>query len=332
MTTNWIDRYVAQVGRSLPQKKRTDIEKEIRSLIEDMLEDRSQAEGREADEAMTLAVLKEMGEPEKVAAGYLPEKYLIGPQIYPLFMLVLKIVLLVLAGVALFGLVVSIGKEAMQPLDVLKMSGKAFLDYTSTALQALGNIVLVFAIIQWAWPKVKVDLHDGEWNPRELEPVEDPLRVNRFEMLWNIIFALIGLLLFNFYSEYVGIYSNTDGVWSFQPVLAEGFFDYLPWFNAIWILTILLNVVLLRRGRWDTITRLASIGLSIFIIAVCASILMTGPENLFNMGNITLTWFDPATQQTLSNLASKGLAILFSIIIVAEAIRIGQTVWRMIRK
>ena len=117
MSTNWIDRYVAQVGRSLPQSKRADIEKEIRSLLEDMLDDRSKTEGREADEEMTLAVLKEMGEPEKVAAGYLPEKYLIGPRLYPLFTLVLRVVLIVMAGVTLFGLVVNLAREPMLPVD-----------------------------------------------------------------------------------------------------------------------------------------------------------------------------------------------------------------------
>jgi hypothetical protein len=332
MSTNWIDRYVAQVGRSLPQKKRADIEKEIRSLAEDMLEDRSKAVGREVDEEMTLAVLKEMGQPEKVAAGYLPEKYLVGPQLYPLFMMVLKIVLLVMAGIALFGLVVTIGKAAMPPVEVLKTTGKAVLDYYNTALQILGNLVLVFAIMQWAWPKLKVDLHEGEWNPRDLEPVEDPQRVKRGEKVWEIIFALIGLLLFNFYSQYVGIYNNTDGMWSFQPVLAEGFYNYLPWFNVAWISSILLNVVLLRRGRWDMATRWTSIGLSIFNIVICGSILMTGPENLFNIGTLAIPGIDPATQQTLSSLASLGLVLLFAMIIVLEVVKIAQTLMRMFKK
>lgn len=38
---NLIDIYVTEVGRRLPAKNRADIEKEIRSMIEDMLEDRA---------------------------------------------------------------------------------------------------------------------------------------------------------------------------------------------------------------------------------------------------------------------------------------------------
>jgi hypothetical protein len=332
MSTNWIDRYVAQVGRSLPQSKRADIEKEIRSLLEDMLEDRSKTEGREVDEEMTLAVLKEMGEPEKVAAGYLPEKYLIGPRLYPLFTLVLRIVLIVVAGVALFGLVVSISKEPMLPAEALKAAGMAILEYIGTALQILGNIVLVFAILQWAWPKLEVDLHGEKWNPKELEPIEDPLRVKRFEKLWEIIFTLVGLLLFNFYSQYVGIYSFTDGKWSFYPVLADGFFRYLPWFNAAWLLGIALNIALLRRGRWELPTRWASIGLSLYNIALCSSILITGPQKLFSIGSLALTGITPEVSELLTTLARQGIVVVLALIIVLEMVKIVQTQLRMFKK
>ena len=41
-----IESYVAEVGKHLPRKNRLDIEAELRSTLEDMLEDRSQhAEG-----------------------------------------------------------------------------------------------------------------------------------------------------------------------------------------------------------------------------------------------------------------------------------------------
>ena len=38
---NMIDQYVIEVGENLPEKLRADLEKEIRSLIEDTLEERS---------------------------------------------------------------------------------------------------------------------------------------------------------------------------------------------------------------------------------------------------------------------------------------------------
>ncbi len=39
---NLIDRYIAEVGKHLPRKNRADIEAEIRSTLEDMLDERKQ--------------------------------------------------------------------------------------------------------------------------------------------------------------------------------------------------------------------------------------------------------------------------------------------------
>ena len=99
-----IDRYVREIGRRLPQKSSADIEKEIRSALEDMLEDRSKKESRVVDEEMTIQVVKEYGKPEKVAASYLPERYLIGPQLFSIFWMILQIVFAVLTVVAIVGL------------------------------------------------------------------------------------------------------------------------------------------------------------------------------------------------------------------------------------
>ena len=93
---NLIDRYVSEVGKNLPLLNgREDIEKELKSTLEDMLEDRVQNSGRTRDEALEIEVLKEYGSPQKVASTYNPHPYLIGPKLFPFFLFVLKIVLTV---------------------------------------------------------------------------------------------------------------------------------------------------------------------------------------------------------------------------------------------
>jgi uncharacterized protein (UPF0216 family) len=44
---NLIDKYITEVGKHLPRKNRADIEAEIRSTLEDMLEERSAGARRE---------------------------------------------------------------------------------------------------------------------------------------------------------------------------------------------------------------------------------------------------------------------------------------------
>ena len=98
-----IDRYLAAVSENLPAKQRNDTVTEIRSLIQDALDDRSKAEGRPPDDEMMAEVLKQFGSPEKIVAPYLPEKYLIGPRLFTPFITVVRIVLPIIAVLSLVG-------------------------------------------------------------------------------------------------------------------------------------------------------------------------------------------------------------------------------------
>ena len=91
----WVDRYISEVGDRLPAKQRTDIETELRSLILDALEGRT---GKTVDfsEEDELAVLQEFGRPEEVAQRYAgTPRYLIGPRLYPTYLVVLRILFIV---------------------------------------------------------------------------------------------------------------------------------------------------------------------------------------------------------------------------------------------
>src|SRR5512142_966813 len=110
-----LEKYVAEIGKRLPRRTRADIETEIKSTLQDMLDERSARTGKPVDDAMVRELLKEYGAPAKVAASYSPPRYLIGPRIYPLFELVLRIVLAVLVGVSLFGLIVSFANHSSGP-------------------------------------------------------------------------------------------------------------------------------------------------------------------------------------------------------------------------
>ena len=77
-------RYLYQVSRFLPTKGWEETEKEIISLIDDMVE------GRCGDRAPTAedmqAIIAELGKPSELAASYNDSKmYLIGPAIFPLY-------------------------------------------------------------------------------------------------------------------------------------------------------------------------------------------------------------------------------------------------------
>ncbi len=112
-----IDRYIAEVGKHLPSKNRADIEAEIRSTLEDMLDERVQASGAKdpADEATVLQLLKEYGSPRDVAATYQTHQYqyLIGPRLFPIFERVIRIIFAIVAGASLIGLAVGLAETGL---------------------------------------------------------------------------------------------------------------------------------------------------------------------------------------------------------------------------
>ena len=329
-----IDRYVAEVGRRLPLVRgREDIEKELRSTLEDMLEDRAQKVGRPADEAMEIELLKEYGAPDKVAATYNPHPYLIGPRMFPFFIMILK---LVLFGVTI-GLTVVTGIQifTQTPLtgsEFVNIIGEGISRIISTAIASFGYIVLAFAIIERFVPAedFKMD-EEKEWDPISLMKEPEPSAVKPYEPILAIVFTIVVLIIFNFNRQLVGIYSFPGDKWTVIPILTDAFFRWLPLINIAWVAEILLNGMLLRAGRWDLSTRLVSIGIKIFQIVIGyllftgPSILAVTPESLKASGI-----FDAETSRILGTMAQQGIRAFIGLIIFITAIEIIRSIYKLV--
>jgi hypothetical protein len=266
------DRYAGEVDRHLPKKLQTDVGMEIRSMLEDSLEDRSRAEEREPDEEMAVAVLKELGPPSEVAASFAPTQYLIGPGYYPAFMMVLKIVLAVILVVNLFALVAALIRS-----DDFSVWMKPLSELASSAVGGLGVLVLIFALMERALPSP--DRVTGEWDPRDLIKVRERDRVRPGQLIFAIGAGLMALILFSFFPDRIGIYNNRNGVWSFTPILTPAFALYLPWINIRLLLGLALNVVMLRYKELRPWSRYISLALSLFGLAIVYS-MYVGPAVL----------------------------------------------------
>ena len=271
---NLIDRYITEVGKHLPRKNRQDIQRELRSTLEDMLADRSEATDQPVDEAMTVALLKEYGSPQKVADGYLPKRYLVGPRLYPFFLMVTQIVVTVLFFVFLALMAVSLYRTGLSGAEFLSAVSKFAMSFISGSITALGYIVIAFAIIDRSMSaqQVAAELEEERtaWDPQSLAREPDPDQVKPAESIFAILFLLLGLALFNLYPQWVGAWFMIDGAWTHIPMLAPAFFTYLPWINLLILLEIGLHLVLLRRGSWGLGTRLANIVLNLAGILLAA--------------------------------------------------------------
>jgi hypothetical protein len=329
---NLIDTYTTEVGRHLPLKNRSDIEAEIRSTLQDMLDERSQNTGKVVDDEMTFDVLKEYGSPEKVASSYMPERYLIGPRLFPIFFTIAKIVLWVTGLVALIGLGLNLGEAALNIQGSLGLVWHAVVNFYGSALTSLASLVFIFAIIEWAAYQSgkNLDLKSfpnlREWDPHSLVKIVPSNRVKQGETITDLVFTFLAILLFNFYPQAFSFsFSATGnwyigtGTWSPTPILSQAFFHFVPILTIVWVLTIILDIILLSRGYWNTLTRLLVIGIKVCSIGIGIAML-NGPSLLALTNASFPTSMDPATVNTLLDILQQVVLVALWISVIGGII------------
>ncbi|WAA08574.1 hypothetical protein [Fervidibacillus albus] len=140
----YLNRYVYAVTKSFSGKQREEIEKELRANIMAMIE---QHTGPEPFEEKVKQVLLELGNPDDIADGYRGTKrYLIGPNYFDTYLLVLKIVMASVFGgisIAVFVENLFIGENQI---------GQVMKNYVSLlfsgVLQAFAWTTIAFFIIE----------------------------------------------------------------------------------------------------------------------------------------------------------------------------------------
>jgi hypothetical protein len=325
---NLIDRYITEVGKHLPQKQRADIEKEIRSTLLDMLEERNPASADAEREATVIALLKEYGAPRKVAESYIGPRYLIGPRIFPLFELVTKIVLSVVAGIAIVGLGIGLAGSSLTGFDFLSRVGSSALGLLGSLITVFGNIVIVFAILDRVLPASEFE-ETEEWKPEQLANEPDPDEVKYGEQIVGVLFLVLFLILFNIYPEVIrfGMFGEND--WVFIPLaLSEAFFNYLPWINILFLLEIGLAVYLIRAGVWSVATRVANIIINLAGIALAVAMLR-GPS-LIDLTPERMAGTPLAeSAEVLSRIGNLIPGMVLIIVIIISGIEVAQMIYRI---
>lgn len=332
---NLIDRYVAEVGKNLPLLNgREDIEKELKSTLEDMLEDRAQSSGRARDEKMEIEVLKEYGSPQKVAPTYNPHPYLIGPKMLPFYLFVLKIVLTVVVSVMLIlAGIQAVTDTAFMGADFVKIIGQGLGNALSAAIAAFGNVTLIFIIIERVLPDKEIGGFNDEedWDPASLAKEPDPDSVSRFELITEIVFTFVALAILNIYPQWLGMFFGSDNEIVFIPMFTEKFFQFVPYINILIATEILLDIYLLRNAIWTRITRLGKVIIEAASLTLTVMILRTPDIIAFSAESLTNGPFEPEQAEIFVTIATYTFPIVMAIIIIIQSIELVKAVYRLFK-
>ena len=190
-----INRYVAAVRRRLPAKEADDIGAELREAVASRLEATERDLGRPANKAEMITLLKSFGSPMLSAARYTGRQYLIGPGLYPYYWPTARIVVGIVAAIAMVGFLVQ-GVLSDHPLrQAFQGIGAAW----DGALLAFAIVTVIFIVLEQtkAGPKIEESWRP-EQLPRDTHDQPKSLFESLFSLAWDALFIgwWVGLLHF----------------------------------------------------------------------------------------------------------------------------------------
>ena len=140
------DRYVHAVLRHVPSNDRAELEREIRALIADTIEAKTDADPTLDADAAERAALTELGEPVALAGRYTGRaNYLLGPEVYPVWRRMVTVLLGVL--IPTLGIVV-LTANLLAGSTPGTAIGAGITTIFNAAVQTLFWFTLVFALIE----------------------------------------------------------------------------------------------------------------------------------------------------------------------------------------
>lgn len=170
-TTDLLARYLQAIGEHLPAASQTDMLAELRANLQAQIDDRAEELSRPLTEPEVAAILKDHGRPIVVAARYSPQQYLIGPAIFPYYVMTLR-------KAAPFAVVI---------LFFVNCSNVLFAhtapEFLAGILRALGQLVpdllmlaawltVAFAIAEYVYTQNDAKPFTNAWDPTRLPAIK----------------------------------------------------------------------------------------------------------------------------------------------------------------
>ncbi|HEY8616425.1 hypothetical protein [Phenylobacterium sp.] len=182
---NLVERYLAAVGRELPEDQRADIVAELRDELMSKIEEREGGLGRLLDRREQEALLVEHGHPLVVAHRYRRFQALVGPSVYPFWWAGLKAALVVGAGVYL--VVVAVNVFATGEVQ------RAVVRAVPALWEAFLMIFAVSTLIAVAVERSGGVARLARWRPSQLPPARFKTR-SRFDLVVEIGLGVVFIL------------------------------------------------------------------------------------------------------------------------------------------
>jgi hypothetical protein len=283
------DRYVAATLRRIPAEQHGDIEDELRASIADAVD--AQVESGSDPESAETAVLTDLGDPDRLAAGLAGRPLqLIGPGLYLTWWRLLTTLLWVapIPG----AIVLTVGLLDGDPVGTAIWSG--IWTAASVALQIAFWTTLVFAILERTGHGRTDDL-TGPWTVDRLPDVRERRDVSLADTVASVgLLALVVAALF--LQRSVSWFHTADG--AAIPVLDPGLWPgWVALFLGVVAVDAVIAIVTYARGRWTvglaTLNTVSAVVFAVPTVWLATNDRLVNPAFLEASGGDSLTWLTP---------------------------------------
>ena len=242
---NLIDRYIYAVTRHLPVDLQADVADELRSTIEDQLDEMGSRSKKNIEKVLTT-----LGDPEILARKYKGGKqYLIGPAFYPSFLRILKISLSVGLPIAfIFQLISQLGNSSLNLSSLLVSIIGATI---AIGIQILFWVGLTFFVLERSGVSANdMRQHKGDWTPSLLPNVPKERQIPISDAVTDIVTYSFVIAL-PFLAQFIGIHTDDGRITPFfDPAIWAIATPAVITLGAVGVIKGILKLVLRNWSKW----------------------------------------------------------------------------------
>lgn len=294
-------RYIGAVTRTIPERQREDVARELGASIADQLDARTEA-GEPAD-AAERAVLTELGDPDRLAAGYADRPLqLIGPRYYLDWKRLLLLLLWIVPACAAVGVAIA---KLLEGAGVVEVIGAIVPVVLNVVVQVCFWVTLVFFVLERTGSET---MDPTPWTPDRLpEPRQSGARLS--DLVGGIVWIalLAGAIVWDLTRGFV--YLNGDWTSFLNPALWPGWVLVLV---LLMLGELVITTIAYRWGRW-------TVGLAVAntVLAVASASVLLWLQSAGLLANPAL--FDLAIDSGASADLPQVIGVLVSVTIVGVA-------------
>ncbi len=336
-----LDRYLQAVRKYLPVRRQDDIIAELRANMESQIEDKESELNRPLTQGEMEDLLRKMGSPVIVASRYQPQQYLIGPTIFPMYLYVLRVVVvwaLIIYSIVIVAVIPFTSPSASNVAD-------SMMRIPSVLINAAAWVTLVFAAFEFISSRYPgkcppIAGFTGNWQPSSLPPLEKADHSGRKPRSFTVAvaevvvgFLLIAWLLLIPRHPFLLMGPGVVVLRAVPYELAPVWWTFYWWILGLNVLQLVWKTLDLARGQWQQPAPIRQI---IFkaVGVIPIAYLLSVPSHIY------VVLKNPAADQlqyghnldTINNGIRLGFSVICAIVVLQLSWDIGRMVWDEYRR